>query len=262
MELIVAPAEDRAAIDAMAARVNAIVGGFGADIPTTTPWIFPADPLVTGANVVPAEASARVVGAQLATDLRNQSPLGLVGVVVGSGPDAALATGLASKINVTTVTAKRNTSCLTEIATLRRSGAMTLAVAGDSDLAVACIRAAARTPWHPRLGPLVAPSAAYAGIASLPEATGTRTVLGLPWPTSSAPGAARFRATTTSQSYRALVSYAATELAIDVARQTGTVSVASMADRAWRSDLVELDGATNRVGSIASALFGAWIALP
>lgn len=262
VELVVTPAEDRAAIDAMAGAVDAIVGGFGTDITTTTPWIFPADPLVTGPNVVPAEAPARVVGEQLAEDLRDELSFGLVGVVVGSGPDGALAAGLASKTQVTTVAARKNTSCLAEIATLRRAGAMTLAVAGDSDLVVSCIRAASRTAWNPRLGPLVAPSSAYAGIASLSEATGARTVLALPWPTSSAPGAARFRANTVSQSYRALVSYAATELAIDVARQTGTVSLASMAGRAWPSDLFTVDGVTNRVGSTASALFGAWITVP
>ncbi|HVE45422.1 MAG TPA: ABC transporter substrate-binding protein [Acidimicrobiales bacterium] len=262
VELVVASAEDPKAIGAMAGAVDAIVGGFGADVTTATPWIFPADPLVAGTNVVPAEAPARAVGAQLAAELRDQGPFGLVGVVVGTGPDSAMAAGLASKASVTTVTAKKNTSCLGEIATLRRSGAMILAVAGDSDLAANCIRAAARSPWHARLGPLVAPSAAYAGVASLPEATGARTVLALPWPTSSAPGAARFRATTSSESYRALVSYAATELAIDVARQTGTVSPASMAGRTWHSDLVELNGVVNRPGSIASALFGAWIASP
>lgn len=262
IELVVAPAEDRAAIEAMAGKVSAVVGGFGAEIPTATTWIFPADPLVTGPNVVPAEASARAVGAQLGADLRDEGPFGLVGIVVGSGPDAALATGLASKANVTTVAAKKNTTCLTEIATLRRSGAMTLAVAGDTDLVTSCIRAAARSAWQPRLGPLVPPSAAYAGVASIPETTGTRTVLALPWPTSSAPGAARFRATTTSQSYRALVSYAATELAIDVARQTGTISLASMAGRAWHSDLAQVDGNTNRPGGVVSSLFGAWIAVP
>lgn len=262
VELVVAPAEDPAALEAMARSVSVIVGGFGSEINTSTTWIFPADPLVTGPNVVPAEASARTVGAQLAASLRNEGPLGLIGIIVGSGPDAALASGLASKANVTTVTAKKNTSCIAEVAAMRRSGAMTLAVAGDTDLVANCVRAAARSPWQPRLGPLVPPSAAYAGVASLPEATGTRTVLALPWPTSSDPGAARFRATTTSQSYRALVSYAATELAIDVARQTGTVSLASMAGRTWHSDLVEVDGVTNRAGSVVSSLFGAWIALP
>ncbi|HUR17344.1 MAG TPA: ABC transporter substrate-binding protein [Acidimicrobiales bacterium] len=262
IELIVAPAEDGQAIAAMAGAVNAIVGGFGAEIPTTTPWIFPADPLIAGTNVVPAESPARAVGARLGAELRNQAPLSLVGVVIGAGPDAALATGLASRANVTTVNARKNTSCLTEMATLRRAGAMILAVAGDTDLAATCIRAAGRYPWYPRVGPLVAPSAAYAGIGSLREATGSRTVLALPWPTSPAAGAARFRATTTSESYRALVSYAATELAIDVARQTGTVSLASMAGRTWHSDLVHVDGILNRPGGVASALFGAWITTP
>lgn len=263
IELVVVPAEDRAAIEAMADTVKAIVGGFGAEVITSTPWLFPADPLVTGPNVVPAEASPRAAGAQLASDLRAEGLAGLVGVVVGTGPDAAMANGLATKANVTTVLARKDTNCLTEVAALRRAGAMVLAVAGDSDLAVSCVRAAARSSiWQPRLGPLVPPSAAYAGIAALPEATGLRTVLALPWPTSSAPGAARFRATTASQSYRALVSYAATELAIDVARQTGTVSLVSMSGRSWNSDLLKLDGVTNLAGTVVSALLGTWLPAP
>lgn len=259
IELVVAAAEDREAVEAMAAKVNAIVGGFGAAITTTTPWLFPADPSVTGPNVVPAEGSPRSVGERLAADLRDDGPLGLVGVIVGSGPDSAFATGLAAGSNVTTVVARKNTTCLSEIAALRRAGAMTLAVAGDSDLAASCVRAVTDSPWQPRVGPLVPPSAAYAGIGSLPEATGARTVLALPWPTSSTSGAARYRATTTSQSYRALVSYAATELAIDVARQTGTLTLASMTGRIWRSDLFTLDGVTNRSGRIASAILGTWV---
>ncbi|MEO7837660.1 MAG: ABC transporter substrate-binding protein [Acidimicrobiales bacterium] len=262
IELVIASAEDQRAIEAMAATVTAIVGGFGAEITTATPWLFPADPTVTGPNVVPAERSARSVGAQLASDLQTEGLLGVIGVIVGTGPDSALAAGLASRSNVTTVTARKNTTCENEIATLRRAGAITLAVAGDSDLAASCVRAASDLPWQPRRGPLVAPSAAYAGVASLPEATGVRTVLALPWPTSPASGAARFRATTTSQSYRALVSYAATELAIDVARQTGTLSLASMTGRIWRSDLLELEGTTNRSGSISSAILGTWVAVP
>lgn len=261
IELVVAPAEDPAALEAMARSVNAMVGGFGADVSTTTPWLLPADPSVTGPNVVPAEGSARAVGAQLASDLRAQGLGGPVGVIVGSGPDAALAAGLASKAPVTTVAARKDTTCLTELATLHRSGATAVAVAGDTDLVATCVRAAARSPWRARIGPLVAPSAAYSGIGSLPEATGTRTVLALPWPTSSSPGAARFRASTVSQSYRALVSYAATELAIDVARQTGTVSVEAIAGRTWQSDLVELEGTTNRAGRVTAAFLGTWLAV-
>lgn len=259
VELLVVPAEDRAALEAMAGAVNAIVGGFGAETTTPTPWLFPADPSITGPNVVAAEASARSVGAQLASDLRTEGTSGVVGVIVGTGPDAGLAAGLASRSNVTTVVARKNTTCVGEVAALRRAGAITLAVAGDTDLAASCVRAASRSPWEPRVGPLLAPSAAYAGVGSLPEATGARTVLALPWPTSSAPGAARFRATTTSQSYRALVSYAATELAIDVARQTGTVSLASMAGRSWHSDLVDVDGVNTRAGTTSSAFLGTWV---
>jgi hypothetical protein len=93
----------------------------------------------------------------------------------------------------------------------------------------------------------------------MPEAVGARTVLGLPWPTSTAPGAARFRANTSSLSYRALVSYAATELAIDVARQQGGVSLQSIADGLWRNDLIDLSGLTSRVNTLVVAFLGTWL---
>lgn len=259
VDLVVAAAEDAAAVAAMAGRVDALVGGFGATPPGDTPWLLPADPAVAGPTVVPAEMTARLAGAQLGSVLRRQGVNGPVGVVVGSGPDAALAGGLASRTPTTTVTAQEAGTCATEVAALRRAGAVALAVAGSPDLAARCMRAALRAMWLPTYGVVLAPSAAYAGLHAMPEALGARTVLGLPWPTSSAPGAARFRATTSSTSYRALVSYAATELAIDVARQQGTVNLASVGAGNWRTDLVDLAGLTNRVNTLVVAFLGTWV---
>lgn len=259
VELEVAPAESAEAVAALVKRVDALVGGFGAEPPPGVPWLLPADPTISGPSVLPAEMTSRMAGAQLGTVLRSQGINGPVGVVVGTGPDAALGAGLASKTPISSVVAQESGTCAPEIAALRRAGAVALAVAGNPQLAAKCLRAAFAAAWLPAFGRILAPSAAYAGLQTMPEALGARTVLGLPWPTSTAPGAARFRATTESTSYRALVSYAATELAIDVARQQGVVSVESVDAGTWRTDLVDLSGLTNRVNTLVSAFLGTWL---
>ncbi|HET7489346.1 MAG TPA: hypothetical protein VFJ85_15560 [Acidimicrobiales bacterium] len=259
VELDMAPAEDPAAIAAMVQRATVLVGGFGASAPTGIPWLLPADPSIAGPDVVPAESPARSAGVQLGGLLRRQGINGVTGVIVGSGPDAALADGLATKVPTTTVAAQEAGTCAPEVAALQRAGAVALAIAGGPDLAAKCMKAAFAKIWHPTYGILLAPSAAYAGLQSMPEALGARTVLGLPWPTSTAPGAARFRATTSSTSYRALVSYAATELAIDVARQQGGISLESIEQGIWRNDLIDLSGLTSRVNILVVAFLGTWL---
>lgn len=259
VQLEVAAAEDTAAVTALAKRVTVFVGGFGVDAPEGTPWLLPADPSIAGDNVIPAEAPARVAGVQLGALLRRQGITGPVGVIVGSGPDATLGAGLATKTPTTTVTAQESGTCGPEVTSLARSGAVAMAVAGSPDLAAKCMRAAFRSAWHPAFGIVLAPSAAYAGLQAMPEALGARTVLGLPWPTSAAPGAARFRATTSSLSYRALVSYAATELAIDVARQQGGVTLESVQAGLWRNDLIDLAGVTSRLNTTVVAFLGTWL---
>jgi len=163
---------------------------------------------------------------------------------------------------VTTVNAAPGSTCTDEILKLATAGATALAVAGPPALAANCLRAVARSPWRPLFGAVVAPSAVYGGLAEVPEALGARSIMALPSPTSLLAGAARFRATTDSTSYRALVSYAAAELAIDVARQAGEISVASVAAGTWRSDLLDLVGTTNRATTMVSAFLGTWLPLP
>lgn len=260
VELATAPAENPEAVARMVDGVDVLVGGFGtAAAPEGTPWLLPADPTVAGPDVVPAELSSRLAGAELADVLRRQGLNGTVGVIVGSGPDSALGAGLATRTATTTVNAKEGTTCGPELSALRRARVVALAVAGPPDLAAKCMRTAFQMLWLPPFGTVLAPSAAYAGLHNMPEALGARTVLGLPWPTADTPGAARFRSTTRSTSYRALVSYAATELAIEVARQKGAVSVDAVEQGAWRSDLLDLNGLESRVNNLVAVFLGTWL---
>ena len=262
VELVVVPAEDTAAVAAIGRRVTALIGGFGAPPPAGVTWLLPADTAITGPDVLSAEAAPWAVGVRLARSLQDEGLRGLIGVVRGVGPDADLADGLASQAPAVTVSIGGDGSCNAEVASLRRSGVLALAAAGPPDLAARCLEAASRAGWHPRHGTLVAPSAVYAGVPPVADGGGPRTVLGLPWPTWDVPGAARFRATTQSSSYRALVSFAAAELAIEVARQAGEVSLPAMALGTWRSDLFDLVGTTSRTGAVVVAGLGSWAQVP
>ena len=262
VELLVVSAEDRAGVASLPRRVNALIGGFGAAPPPGVTWLLPADPAITGPDVLPAEPSPWAAGVELARLVKSQGLRGPIGVVVGSGPEAALADGLATGAPTTAVTAAPGTTCSAEVDSLRRGGAGALAVAGSPALASRCLESASRAGWHPALGALLAPSAAYGSLPADSTVGALRTLLSLPWPTWSDPGAARFRASTRSESYRALVSFAAAELAIDVARQRGNVSLPAVASGTWRSDLFDLVGTTNRAGLVVMAGPGSWIQVP
>lgn len=251
VELVVVAAEDQAAVASLPKRASVLVGGFGAKPPSGILSLLPADPSVDGPTVVPAEASPEVAGQLLGEQLRARGMSGHVGVVVGGGPERALAAGLASKVPTATLAAGPDGSCNSEVAALREDGAVALAVAGPPDLATSCLRAAARSLWAPPLGTIVSPSAAYGGLDGVLEARGTRTVLGLPWPTSEGAGPARFRSAAWTRSYRAMISFAAAELAMEVARRKGAVSMATVAAGRWGSDLVALDGDTVRSTPVA-----------
>jgi hypothetical protein len=250
IQLTVVAAEDPAAVAGLAGHVDAVVGGFGAGVPAGVPWMLPADPAASGSAMVAPEVPAQTAGARMAGDLAAGGVTGPVGVVEGSGPDAALASGIAQALPVHTVSVPDGAPCGTAVATLTApgSGVDALAVAGPPSLAASCLAALAGSPAVGSLpgGVLLAPSAAYdeTGAAALvPRAT---TVLGLPWPTSSSAGAARFRAAVPGvTSYRAMVSFAATELAVSLSRVTGLVTRAAMTGGSWRSDLVDFAGTAN-----------------
>jgi hypothetical protein len=261
VELAVVAAEDAAAVASLPKRVTALVGGFGSGPPPGATWVLPADPSVAGPNVVSIEPRPRQAGERMAEILLRQGLSGPIGVVVGPGPDSGLGDGLAARAPTRTVPAGADSNCVAEVAVLRRSGSVALAVAGPPDLALRCLKAAAAASWHRRFGTILAPSAAYARLESAPETWGAHTLLALPSPSAPLPGAARFRASTDSRSYRAMVSLAAVELAIEVARQHGDVTPAAVARGSWKTDLVDIGGGTARATYVVAGPTG-WLPAP
>ncbi len=216
--LEVAPAEDDAAVRKLIERIDALVGGFGLSTPPeglTVPWLLPADPAIEGPTVVRAEPTPRRAGERLADQLRAEGAAGAVGVVVDGTADAALADGLGANVVRATAT---GSNCDNEIATLRQRNVTTVAVAAAPAWVTRCIESLEAAKFRPANGLLVAPSAAYATSSERSASAGARSVLGLPWPTAPDSGGARFRLSAGSTSYRALVSFAAVELAVDSAR--------------------------------------------
>jgi Periplasmic binding protein len=259
VDVVIVPTDDDVARKVSLSRVDALVGGFAMPAPAGLPWLVPADVAPGGPDVVAGEVSADQAGAVLGNDLAGRGLSGPAGVVVGAGPDAALADGLARSGAVERVTAAAGTGCDDEVAALRRKRVSALAIAGPPDLAQRCAEAAARVAWRPPGGLLLAPSAAYARLDVMLPAQGARTVLGFPSPRSDDPGAARYRrATSRGSSYRALVSFAAAELALEVTRQTGGVSAAPVRTGRWHSDLYDLVDGRNTSGRVVTARFGRW----
>jgi len=139
-----------------------------------------------------------------------------------------------------------------------------VAAAGAAIVTVGALAGLEEGPLHGALfvdSPGHAPSAAYRDTSEASAVPGATTVLGLPWPTSAAPGSARFRAVVPGvSSYRAMVSFAATELAVAVARAAGSVTPAAVAGGTWRSDLFDYTGTANAgAQSVVTSPVG-WVA--
>lgn len=265
VQLSVVPAEDSAAVAALAGTVTAVVGGFGNAPASSLPWLLPADPWESGTSVVAAELTPAEAGARLGQDLLQRGDTGLVGVVVGSGPDAGLETGLAQEVSVAPVSAPSSGACLPAVAALEAQGVEAVAVAGSPALATSCVSALGALAWAPPDGVLLPPSAAYGGVttAGLVPGTAVYTVLGLPWPGSSNPGAARFRSEVPGvTSYRALVSFAAVEMAVQVARSTGSLGLDKLAAGTWQNDLYDFAGVANVGARVVQETAGSWVSAP
>jgi len=136
-------------------------------------------------------------------------------------------------------------------------------VAGPASLAGSCVDDLAAMPWQPPGGVLLAPSAVYAGVPASLAGGPVYSVLGLPWPTSQSPGAARFRSAVPGvRSYRALVSFAAAELAIQVARTTGSLRLAEIGWGIWSTDLYDFAGIQNAGAQVVEDGAGTWVSAP
>jgi len=265
VQLTVVPAENGAAVAALAGTVTAVAGGFGNAPASSVPWLLPADPWVVGPNDVAAELTPAEAGARLGQDLLQRGDSGVVGVVMGSGPDTGLETGLAQEVPVVPVSAPTSGACLPALTALEAQGVQAVAVAGSPALAASCAAAFGSLAWAPPGGVLLPPSSAYGGVTSagLVPGTAVYTVLGLPWPASSGPGAARFRSELPGvTSYRALVSFAAVEMAVQVARSTGSLQLDKLAAGSWQNDLYDFAGVANVGAQVVQQSAGGWISAP
>lgn len=259
--LEVAPAEDDAAVRKLIERVDALVGGFGLDSPPeglNVPWLLPADPAVEGPTVVRAEPTPQRAGERLADQLRAEGVNGAIGVIVDATADAALADGLGS--NVVRATAA-GSNCDNEIATLRQRDVTTVALAAGPTWVTRCFDSMEAAKFRPANGVLVAPSAAYGASFERSASAGARSVLGLPWPTAPDSGGARFRLSAGSTSYRALVSFAAVELAVDSARSAGG-KVGLTAGQRVRTDLIHVTDNGNDQTLLVTAGPTGWLPAP
>ncbi len=256
-----APAEDDVAVRKLTERVDALVGGFGVTTALDgldVPWLLPADPAIEGPTVVRAEPVPRRTGERLADQLRADGATGAIGVVVDATIDATLADGLGP--NVVRATAI-GSNCDNEIATLRQREVTVVAVAAAPLWVARCLDSLEAAKFRPVNGVLLAPSAAYAGLLERSAATGARSVLGLPWPTAPDSGGARFRVSTGSTSYRALVSFAAVELAVDSARSSGG-RVGPVPGQRFRTDLIQVGENGNEQTTVVAANPTGWLPVP
>ncbi|MCA1842460.1 MAG: ABC transporter substrate-binding protein, partial [Actinobacteria bacterium] len=261
VELVAVPTDDDAARADVLTRIDSLVGGFAIDAPAGMPWVMPADVGPTGPDVAAAELAAEQAGAALGADLAARSSNGgTIGAVVAAGPDAGLATGLAKSRPVHTVEAGRNTSCDQEMVALRKRDVDALALAVPPDLARRCAAAAARQGWRPAGGLLLAPSAVYAHLERDLVAQGARSAVALSTPNADDTGSSRFRRSAPGcDSYRSLVSFAAAELAVNVAgASNGALTLTALRDRHWSSDLYDVDGGQHTTSHVVSIRFGRW----
>jgi hypothetical protein len=260
-DVVIVPTDDERARAVALGRVEALVGGFSIDAPAGMPWVMPADVAPVGGDVAAGELAAEQAGEALGRDLvARSSERRVVGAVVGSGPDAGLAVGLAKSLPVQQVSVGADTSCDQEVVALRKRDVAALALAVPPDLARRCAASAARMGWRPSGGLLLAPSAVYAHLERDLVAQGARSAVALSPANTDDAGTARFRrACPGCDSHRALMSFAAAELALGTARTAnGALTMAGLRDRRWQSDLYDVNGGQHTTSHVVSIRFGRW----
>ena len=263
VELETAPAENADAVATLVAHVEVLVGGFGlTEAPRGATWLMPADPTIEGVGVIAAEPVPQRAGNLLGADVVRRKGTTLVGVVAeGTLADQQFIQGLIlGGMKADTERSTDDDSCIDELSLLRDREVPALALAGTTDLVLRCINASVRMGWRPPSGIVTPPSTAYRRANQTKPVDGARAVFGLPWPTSDAPGAVRFRAAVPRvTSYRALVSFAAAELAIGMVREGLAVTADEVRATEWRNDMVSLRDGVNVTTTILVARKGNWV---
>lgn len=242
------------------ADVDVLVGGMsgaaGPDVAPQLSWLLPADGLALRGNAVSLEPDPATAGAIIAATLASTVAAAVLddgGSQVPFGDSIAAARKTVARLGVGV-----DDTCDRQILSARRAGATALALALDERALPRCLAAVGRAAWAPPGGILVPTYAAYRpGLNT--SGLGLQTVLGAPWPASADEGARRFRDSAKASSYAGLVSFAAAELAIAVARSNGgIVNAATARNGSWRTDLIVLEAGTNVALRVVRARAGGW----
>lgn len=249
LELLVGDATDPGAPAALAeGGARALVGGYGLSpqgwqvaIASGLAWFGPADvPPSAGPAIVAVEVSHVEAGTMLGEELAAQG-VRRAAAVVGKDPERRLAEGLSGPLHVSNVQFDAGGSCGPALEAARFSGAEVLALALEPASVTRCLEAL--PPDYPVRQVVVGATAVDDALAALPEGFGLAATLGAPGPDDPGPGARRFRAATgVERNYRALVSYAATEVVVAALRADAEDPRAGFAaGGVFRSDLLTLN---------------------
>lgn len=249
LELLVGDANDPNAAPALGERgVKAVIGGYGATGQTWQavgargiPWFAPADvPPTPPATVVAVEVNHVTAGEMLAESLVGRGHH-RVAAIVGKGGERRLAEGMHGTLQVDTLQIDTGAPCRPALDAAGVNGADVLALALEPVGVVRCLEA-----LHPEfpIRQIVIPSTAVDdALVRLPEGFGLAATLGAPGPDDAGKGPTRFRSVTGIQrNYRAMVSYAAAELAVTALRNNPEDPFKGFASGGvYRSDLLTLN---------------------
>ena len=219
-------------------------------------WILPADPRVTGSNVLGLLPAPADYGRLISEAWTHTGEPRIF--ILQDGSEQQRIADAFSATYPGAVRLSVGDRCEESVSEARGRGASSLVLAIDRATLERCATALRRIGWVPA-GPILVPGYVAFGTSPFPPAADVRALLGVPWPAWDETGPARFREATKSLSYRALVTFASVELAVAVARANeGQVNAAAVLSGAWRSDLLALDGTTNVGLRPARMVPGGW----
>lgn len=230
VEVVPVTAGDRAP-----AGIDAVVGGWSAPSPVL---VQTADGVIVAADPDPERAGAVLADAAV-------GEAELVGVIRGSGPDAAFGDGVSASRRVVSVDLATDSSCDREVRSMLARGAVAIALAAPPPAVRTCLAAVEASGARLPRGVLVPPSMMLEPESPRVAQLDVIGLAGLPMPTSDTPGAARFRQRTGGRSYRALLTFAGVELAVALDAAGPDIASAWRREPTWRGDLVAYDRGRN-----------------
>ena len=251
-EVVVGDTADPDSVDLLARRgVRALVGGYGAPptlhsraVSLGLPWFGPTDVTDVAGSVLPFEVPHRTAGSLLAT-FAEAAGADRAFALVGSSPERRLADGVGDVLPTDRAVVPAKSDCKSDLPH-GAAGADVVVLALDPAGVSACLAAFGGSAPGPLM--VLIPSTAVDAVTG---SSGAPVVVATGAPLADDrddAGAARFRRVTGVTSYRALVSFAATEVALHaLASDPDEPLDAFRKGGAYRTDLVHLDPSTDPV---------------